>query len=58
VKVTPGLKYVLTRKEKFLTDKEDFAGEWRAPREVSNSHKSGGGAKIVGDYSTIGCPDV
>jgi hypothetical protein len=58
VNVTPGLKYISINEENFLADKEDFAGEWSIPRGVSDPQESGGGAKIVGDYSTIGGTDV
>jgi hypothetical protein len=39
-----------------LADKEDFAGVWVLP--LINLRESGGGAKIVCDYPTIGVPDV
>jgi hypothetical protein len=52
-----GIEIHPVNEDNFLADKEDFAGEWSVRRGVSNP-QSGGGAKIVGDYSTIGDTDV
>jgi len=41
-----------------LANKEDFAGVWSLPLVVGDPSVSGGGAKIVCDYPTIGVPDV
>ena len=40
-----------------LADKEDFAGGWWSLPLIS-LQESGGGAKIVCCYPTIGVPDV